>query len=110
MNKLDTTYSECMHGSPKCEICRNKRVIEWINVKDELPKHEQFVLAHTPKGLCITVFVDKFKMNETLRKNGYSEEVIDVSKKPYSFCSQEIKGNVLGGVTHWADISRLKLE
>ena len=27
---LDTTFTQCPHGKPKCEQCKNKRVIEWI--------------------------------------------------------------------------------
>jgi hypothetical protein len=78
------------------ENCKN-----WINVKDRLPKHHQTILGSTPKGQCVCVFVDTIEMNKTLRANGYPEEQWEPGKKPYSFCSQEIKGNVLNGVTHW---------
>jgi Protein of unknown function (DUF551) len=74
---------------------------EWINIKDKLPNHHETILARTTKGFCVCVFVDTNEMNKTLRANGYPEEQWNANTKPYSFCSQEIRGNVLNGVTHW---------
>ena len=47
------------------------------------------------------IFVDSKKMNETLKKNGFPNEMVDIKKNPYYFCSQEIKSFTLNGVSHW---------
>lgn len=75
--------------------------MNWISVNEKLPKHHETVLAFTRKGQCVCIFVDTIEMNKQLRSKGYPEEQWDQNKKPFSFCSQEIKGNVLGGVSHW---------
>jgi hypothetical protein len=72
--------------------------MNWINIKDGLPKHYITVLAYSPKGQCVCVFIDTVEMNKELLFRGFP---IDQSNTPYRFCSQEIKGNILNGVTHW---------
>ncbi len=62
-------------------------MIEWISVKDRLPSHLETILAFTPKGQCVCIFVDSIKMN-----------------KHYYFCSQETKMHTLNGVTHWRQL------
>lgn len=62
MSHIDTTFTQCPHGSPKCEACNNKRVVEWINVKNRLPEFFKKVLVSyyggiqvvelSPKGWC----------------------------------------------------------
>lgn len=73
----------------------------WISVKEKLPEHDESILVYTKKGHCVCVFVDTKKMNANLKLRGYKEECWDEIEKPYSFCSQEIRGFILNGVTHW---------
>lgn len=73
----------------------------WINIKDKTPGHHETVYAYTPKGQCVCVFVRTRDMNKALEAAGYPQEKWDESRNPYSFCSQENKGQVLNGVTHW---------
>ena len=79
---------------------------EWINVKDKLPKHQETVLVSSSKGFCVVVFIDSVKMNEELMLTTYAHECVDVSKHPYYFCSQEVKGCTLNGVTHWCNLDK----
>jgi uncharacterized protein DUF551 len=69
-----------------------KLKIEWVSVKRKLPEHEQTVLCRTIKNsyaVCI-----------------YVELEVD-GKIQISFCSKEIPGNVLGGVTHWIPLPKV---
>lgn len=75
--------------------------MKWISIARELPEHNQTIYARTNKGQCVCVFVDTIEMNKVLREKGYPEEQWNEGEKPYSFCSQERPGAVLGGVTHW---------
>lgn len=75
---------------------------KWINIKDKLPEHYEAVLAFNNKGgFCVCIFIDGAKMNEELIKNGHGHECVDIQKRPYYFCSQEIKGHTLNNVTYW---------
>lgn len=74
---------------------------KWISVKERLPEHDEKILVYAKKGQVVCIFVDTIEMNKQLRAKGYPEEQWDINKKPYSFCSQEISGNVLNNVTHW---------
>ena len=76
-------------------------MMKWVRIEDERPKHRQTVLAYSLKGICVCVFIDSLKMNIELCEKGYPEEQVDTKQIPYYFCSQEIKGNTLNGVTHW---------
>jgi hypothetical protein len=76
--------------------------MNWIKIEDERPSHEETILVRTHKGFCVCVFVDSVKMNETLARNGYANECVDINKNPYYFASQENKVHTLKGVTHWA--------
>lgn len=86
-------------------VCRKCAVLMsgmcWNSVKDSVPKHEQLVLCYTPKGQCICFFIDTHEMNKQLRSKGYPEEQVDKNRIPYYFCSQEIMGQTLNGITHW---------
>ncbi len=79
-------------------------MIEWISVKDRLPSHLETILAFTPKGQCVCIFVDSIKMNKELVIKGYPEEHVDTKNKHYYFCSQETKMHTLNGVTHWRQL------
>jgi hypothetical protein len=79
-------------------------MINWISVKEKLPKHSQTVLVYTHKGFCVCIFIDSKKMNEELIRKGYPEEQVNAEEKPYYFCSQEIKAHTLNGATHWAEL------
>jgi hypothetical protein len=79
--------------------------MKWISVHDNLPKHHQTVLvaANGAKGgkelgQVVAIFFDAKIMNEFLASQGIKP---DNESAKYFFCSQENKGNVLGGVTHW---------
>lgn len=73
----------------------------WISVYEDLPHHEEFILAHGKLGFCVCIFINTIKMNEELDRVGHPEEKVDTLKQPYFFCSQERKGHVLRDVTHW---------
>ena len=97
-----TEPKSCPHGYvfiSKCPVCSG-----WVSVKDSLPNHHDTILAHTKKGECVCIFVDTKEMNKTLKSKGYPEECWDEYKKPYAFCSQELSGHVLNGVSHWMNI------
>ena len=85
-NELDTTFTQCPHGSPKCESCENIRVLQWI----------QF----NPK----TVLLDK----PVLVTDG---DIFDVSKFTRFHEGDTgiaiIKCNLKGHATHWASLEGL---
>ncbi len=72
----------------------------WTNIKDKWPEHQHTVLAITPKGYCVAVFVNSVIMNQELS----ASERVDTHKHPYYFVSQEVKGHTLNGVTHWMEL------
>ncbi len=78
--------------------------MEWIGVKDRLPKHQETILARSHKGYCVVVFIDSKAMNEELSKTPYANECVDLEKNPFYFVSQEVKRATLNGVTHWMQI------
>jgi hypothetical protein len=53
------------------------------------------------------VFVDTDKVKEVLRQKGFTEEKLAMDTSPYSFCSQEVRGNTLNGVTHWMPLPEM---
>lgn len=72
---------------------------KWISVKDRLPKHGETVLAVNKKrGKCVLIFIDLSIMKRELECKGI---MAPDNNGGYSFCSQEIQGNVLNDVTHW---------
>ncbi len=80
--------------------------MNWINVKNKLPDHNQIVLvfAKTMRGINgygVATFVDSVKMNESLSKGPYAHECVDVSLNPYYFVSQEVKQHTFNNVSHW---------
>lgn len=80
--------------------------MNWINVKDKLPNHQQIVLCYAKTksgkyGFGIATFIDCIKMNQELMNTPYSYECIDIIKHPYYFVSQEIKGFTFNNVTYW---------
>jgi hypothetical protein len=79
--------------------------MNWINIKDRLPKHEQTVLAKSNKGYCVVIFINSIDMNKQLLKNGYGNECVNTDKHPFYFLSQEIKRHTLNDVTHWMELS-----
>ena len=81
-NELDTTFTQCPHGSPKCELCENIRVIHWISVEYSLPKHGQYVLTYLDCSI------------KAFRSNWY-----DVEQKKWH------EGD--DGITHWASLEGL---
>ena len=78
--------------------------MNWIDIKESRPVHHETVLALSPKGYCVVVFVDSEKMNDELMRSPYAHECVDISKRPYFFASQEIKGNTMNEVTHWMSL------
>jgi hypothetical protein len=73
----------------------------WISIAQRLPKHESLVLVFSAKGQCVCFFIDTCEMNKQLVSKGYPQEQWNAEVKPFSFCSQEVRGNILNGVTHW---------
>jgi Protein of unknown function (DUF551) len=72
---------------------------EWISVKDKLPDHHKSVLVITKTDAqAVVIFLNDKDTNSFLEK--YFINVPD-DYKGHAFCSQEIRGNVLTGVTHW---------
>lgn len=69
----------------------------WIDVKDRLPEHHQIILSYTPSGQSVCIFVDGNIMASIISAINNS----NVLNYGYYFCSQEVKGSVLTGVTHW---------
>jgi hypothetical protein len=80
--------------------------MNWINVKDALPKHQDIILVCSRKGIGVATFVDSIKMNEELRKTSYANECVDVDKHPYYFVSQEIRQHTFNDVTHWMHLPK----
>ncbi len=76
----------------------------WTNIKDKWPEHQHTVLAITPKGYCVTIFINSIIMNQELSKTPYANECVDCDKHPYYFVSQEVKGHTLQNVTHWMEL------
>ena len=72
--------------------------MKWVRIEDERPKHHHTVLAANEKGICVCIFVDAIQMNINLLKNGFPA---DQSNNQYYFASQEKRGNVVNGITHW---------
>ncbi len=80
--------------------------MEWINVKDRLPNHQQIILvfAKTQRGVNgygVATFVDSIRMNEELSNGPYANECVDVNKHPYYFVSQEVRQHTFNNVSHW---------
>ncbi len=80
--------------------------MKWINVKKELPAHEQIILVFAKTlggkdGYAVATFIDSVKMNEVLKKGAYANECVDVEKNPYYFVSQEIRQHTCKNVSHW---------
>lgn len=73
----------------------------WISIKDRLPEHEKTILIYSYEGLCVCVFVESKKMNQSLNEYGYGHESVDINIHPFYFASQERNGYTLNGVTHW---------
>jgi hypothetical protein len=103
----DTTFRQCSHGSPLCKPCSNKRVIEWIDVNDKLPNHNQKILVfcENENNYEFCIFFDSQKMNFVMLTTGH-KIIIDIEKEPYSFYNQKTKERILN-VKFWADISNL---
>lgn len=78
----------------------------WISVKDKLPEHGKTVLIYCINGQAVCIFIDTLKMNLELYSRGLPT---DGSNIPYRFCSQEIEGNVVNGVTHWMPLPELSI-
>ena len=74
---------------------------KWIKIQDKLPKHKQLVLAFNVSGTAVVViFLDNEETAKFLEEKGIHIE----KKRGYQFCSQEIPGNILEGVSHWMPI------
>lgn len=82
--------------------------MDWINIKDRWPKHQQTVLARSEKGFCVVVFINSKNMNEELMQTPYAHECVDLEKHPFYFVSQEKKQFTFGGTTHWAELEHPK--
>jgi hypothetical protein len=80
---------------------------EWISVKDKLPNHHNIILVYYKKGIGVTNFVDSIKMNETLWRNGYGDEAVDIKKNPYFFVSQEVRQHTFNDITHWMPLPEM---
>lgn len=85
--------------------------MNWINVKESLPDHQQIVLAFSMTksgklGYGVATFVDSVKMNQELKKAGYENECVDVDKNPYYFCSQEVKSRSFNDISYWMELPK----
>jgi hypothetical protein len=76
--------------------------MNFISVNDKLPDHDEFVLAlNKNKGMHVCIFILVTEMNKLLKKKGLPEKRLNETDRPYGFCSQEVRGNILNDVTHW---------
>lgn len=78
--------------------------MSWIKVEERLPNHNSTVLARTKsKAQAVVIFLNDKLTTMFLEKHGfnYPDEY-----KGNAFCSQEIKGNTLNGVTHWRELPK----
>ncbi len=75
---------------------------EWISVKDRLPRHHETILVITKTtAQAVVIFLNDEHTIPFLKQFGFKME----KEFPgYAFCSQEIRGNVLNGVTHWTTL------
>ena len=80
-------------------------ILKWIPVDKQLPKHHDVVLTVNNRQACaVTIFVDNEQMFQQLMMQNVQIPI--EQRHGYEFCSQEIQGNVLTDVTHWAYIPR----
>jgi hypothetical protein len=86
--KLDNTFKQCCHGIPRCKFCDNKRVVEWKNIKDKLPKTEEIVL------LCDNEHKQIMLGFLSIDDNKFTE---------VNTCNKDFHNRI----THWANIYRL---
>lgn len=85
--KCVNCYCEMEKKERLCERCRNKRVIEWVNVKDQLPEKDgEYLIFRDNKTISIEDFKDKSFPLIMKSEHGIVYELY---------------------ITHWADISRL---
>lgn len=75
--------------------------MKWYTVKEREPKHYQTVLAHSKSGYCVCIYVHGEEVFKKLMMAGFPFPIAEIDRKKNQFCSQEIQGNVLNGVTHW---------
>lgn len=72
----------------------------WIDINDQLPNHRQNILVYTiKKAQVVVIFIDNVKMAAFLKEQNVPIEMPRATG--YSFCSQEVSGNELHGITHW---------
>ncbi len=82
--------------------------IKWNSVTNKLPKHHELVLAVSRRGTCaVVIFVDNEQIFQGLMMRNI--QVPHEQREGYSFCSQELPGNVFENVTHWAYIPKVDL-
>lgn len=78
---------------------------EWINVKDQLPNHEQDVITlHKSGRMHILKFADIEKVDQLLKENGILEIINKIQGQisyKHAFCSIERPGMILDNITHW---------
>lgn len=87
---------------------KNKRVLQWISVKDRLPTHNQIVLICADGDYYYqSKFYNTKILNDELKEHNKDHIIDDVTSWPNVFCSLE-GYYCYKFVTHWADISRLK--
>lgn len=86
----------------------NKRVIQWISIKNRLPSHEQTVLIWADNSVHKSKFYDMNILFTELSDAAKNEMMKDAAIWPNAFCSLEDDYYFYKHVTHWADISRLK--
>lgn len=89
-SNLDTTFRQCVHGIPKCEKCKNIRVIEWVNATDKFPQPENPILFFIPGERIFTGYYCAC---------AYTDMNYYYSDKGIAFNPNRI--------THWADASKL---
>ena len=80
---------------------------EWISVKDKLPEHYSTVLVITDKGAqAVVIFLND--KHTTAFLNSFGINVPD-DYRGHGFCSQEIRGKCLNGITHWMPLPEMPI-
>lgn len=75
--------------------------MNWINIKERLPRHLEHVLVHAKGAYAVVIFADSIEVKKTLEKIEVSVDPFELEGIPFVFCSQEKLGSTVNGVTHW---------
>lgn len=76
--------------------------MKWISIKDRLPEHRKLVLVLTNAyAQAVTIFLKDEFTTQFLKDHGVNIPDDCLHGDGYAFCSQENRGNILNGITHW---------